>query len=65
MDNDTTPQTQDFSEGITFFERLLQLRPGDLAALLYRVLACDLAGQTALRSRHLPALAAARQSSER
>lgn len=59
MDNDTAPQTQDFSEGITFFERLLQLRPGDLASLLYLVLAYDLAGQTELRNRHLPALAAA------
>lgn len=59
MDNDTAPQPQDFSEGITFFERLLQLRPGDLAALLYLVLAYDLAGQIELRDRHIPALAAA------
>lgn len=59
MDHDTAHQTQDFSEGITFFERLLQLRPGDLAALLYLVLAYDLAGQTELRNRHIPALAAA------
>ena len=59
MDHDTAPQTQDFSEGITFFERLLQLRPGDLASLLYLVLAYDLAGQTELRNRHLPDLAAA------
>ena len=46
MDNDTAQTPQAFSEGIAFFEKLLQLRPGDLAALLYLVLAHDLAGQT-------------------
>ena len=59
MDNDTAQTPQAFSEGIAFFEKLLQLRPGDLAALLYLVLAHDLAGQTEQRNRHIPALAAA------
>lgn len=59
MDNDTAQTSPEFSEGITFFEQLLQVRPGDLAALLYLVLAYDLAGQIEQRNRHIPALAAA------
>lgn len=59
MDNDTAQTSPEFSEGITFFEQLLQVRPGDLAALLYLVLAYDLAGQIEQRNRYVPQLAAA------
>lgn len=56
----TSPELPpELAEGVAFFTQLLAVRPGDLTALTYLVLAYDLAGAQAERDAYIPQLAAA------